>query len=61
MNKNYYIFTDKDDPQIEILDTYLEDYINENFGEYTLILSETSDSFLINEEYDRYMVMEYDF
>ncbi len=61
MNKNYYIFTDKNDPQIEILDTYLEDYINENFGEYTLILSETSDSFLINEEYDRYMVMEYDF
>ena len=61
MNKNYYIFTDKDDPQIEILDTYLEDYINENFGEYTLILSETNDSFLVNEEYNRYMVMEYDF
>ena len=48
-------------PMIEVLDTYLEDYINENFGEYTLILAENNQSFIINEENDGYMVMEYDF
>ena len=61
MDNKYYIFTDFNDPMIEVLDTYLEDYINENFGEYTLILTENNQSFIINEENDGYMVMEYDF
>jgi len=61
MDNKYYIFTDINDPMIEVLDTYLEDYINENFGEYTLILTENNQSFIINEENDGYMVMEYDF
>jgi hypothetical protein len=61
MDKKYYIFTDANDAMLENLDTSVEDYINENFSEYTLILTENNESVIINEENDGYMVMEYDF
>lgn len=61
MDNKYYIFTNANDPMLDVLDTYLEDYINENFSEYTLIFTENNESVIINEESDGYIVMEYDF
>ena len=56
--KNIFIFTDDNDFESADRD-YVEDFINENFGNYTVIISEDNQNILTNEEGDSYMVMEY--
>lgn len=47
-----------DDTHLDEYDTEFERYLNENFNDYVLILSETAKEILINAENDAYMVME---
>jgi hypothetical protein len=56
--KSIYIFTDDEDFDRADSD-YIEDYISQNFGGFTVIMSEDNNSILLSEEGDAYMVMEY--
>lgn len=56
--KSIYIYTD--DESFDRADSdYIEDYISENFGGFTVIMSEDNKNILVSEEGDAYMVMEY--
>ena len=56
--KSIYIFTDDEDFDKADSD-YIKDYISQNFGGFTVIMSEDNNSILLSEEGDSYMVMEY--
>lgn len=56
--KSIYIFTDDEDFDRADSD-YIEDYISQNFGGFTVIMSEDNNSIVLSEEGDAYMVMEY--
>lgn len=56
--KSILIYTDADNFELNESD-FLDNYINDNFGEYVVILGEDNKTVLMNEEEDAYMVMEY--
>jgi len=57
-SKAIYIFTD--DENLDVYEgDYVDNYINFNFGGYTLIMSEDNKSIIMNEEGDAFMIMEY--
>lgn len=56
--KSILIYTDADNFELNESD-FLDNYINDNFGEYVVILGEDNKTVLENEEEDAYMVMEY--
>ena len=56
--KSILIYTDADNFELNESD-FLDNYINDNFWEYVVILGEDNKTVLMNEEEDAYMVMEY--
>ncbi len=57
-NKDIFIFTDKDLTE-EYMNEWLNEYISTTFGGYTLIATEDNSNYIINEESDAYMIMEF--
>jgi len=56
--KRILIYTDEEN-YLNNESDFVDDYINENFGDYVVIMGEDNKSVLTNEEEDAYMVMEY--
>ena len=56
--KRILIYTDEEN-YLNNESDFLDNYINENFGDYVVIMGEDNKSVLMNEEEDAYMVMEY--
>ena len=56
--KSILIYTDAENFDLNEGD-FLDNYINENFGEYVVIIGENNKDILMNEEEDAFMVMEY--
>ena len=56
--KSILIYTDNDNFNLNEGD-FLDNYINQNFGEFVVILGENSKDILISEEEDAFMIMEY--
>ena len=58
MKNDIFIITDKDLTE-EYVNEWINDYINTTFGDYTLIATEDNSNYIINEEGDAYMIMEF--
>lgn len=56
--KEIFIFTN-DDKIRDLEEDFFNNYINNNFSEYALIITEDNSGFITNEENDAFMVMEY--
>jgi hypothetical protein len=56
--KEIFIFTNADDADIVESD-YVDNYINQLVGRYTVIMTEDNKGILENEESDAFMIMEY--
>ena len=56
--KSILIYTDSENFDLNEGD-FLDNYINENFGEYVVIIGENNTDILMSEEEDAFMVMEY--
>ena len=56
--KEIFIFTTEEGADIQESD-YVDNYINQLTGQYTLIMSEDNQNILENEEGDAFMIMEY--
>lgn len=56
--KEIFIFTNIDGAN-EVETEYVDNYINQLLGQYTLIMTEDNQNALINEEEDAFMIMEY--
>lgn len=56
--KEIFIFTNIDGAN-EAETEYVDNYINQLLGRYTLIMTEDNQNALINEEEDAFMIMEY--
>jgi len=57
-SKTIYILTD--DENLDVYEgDFIDNYINRNFGDYTLIMSEDNKSVIMNEENDAFMIIEY--
>jgi hypothetical protein len=56
--KEIFIFTNADDADVVESD-YIDNYINQLVGRYTVIMTEDNKGILTNEEGDAFMIMEY--
>ena len=56
--KEIFIFTNADDADVVESD-YIDNYINQLVGRYTVIMTEDNKGILENEESDAFMIMEY--
>ena len=56
--KNVLIYTNEENFDLNESD-FLDNYINETFGGFVVIISEDNKNVLMTEEEDAYMVMEY--
>lgn len=56
--KEIFIFTNADDADVVESD-YIDNYINQLVGRYTVIMTEDNKGILENEEGDAFMIMEY--
>ena len=56
--KEIFIFTNADDADVVESD-YVDNYINQLVGRYTVIMTEDNKGILENEESDAFMIMEY--
>jgi len=56
--KEIFIFTNADDADVVESD-YIDNYINQLVGRYTVIMTEDNKGILTNEESDAFMIMEY--
>ena len=56
--KEIFIFTTEEAADIQESD-YVDNYINQLTGQYTVIMSEDNQNILENEEGDAFMIMEY--
>ena len=56
--KSILIYTDSDNFDLNEGD-FLDNYINNNFGEFVVIIGENNKDNLMTEEEDAFMVMEY--
>ena len=56
--KSILIYTDSDNFDLNEGD-FLDNYINNNFGEFVVIIGENNKDILMTEEEDAFMVMEY--
>ena len=56
--KEILIFTNEDKAK-DYEEDFFDKYINDNFGNYSMIIAENNQSIITNEEEDAFMVMEY--
>jgi hypothetical protein len=56
--KEIFIFTNEDKAK-DYEEDFFDKYINDNFGNYSMIIAENNQSIITNEEEDAFMVMEY--
>ena len=56
--KEIFIFTNEEESKYYEED-FFDRYINDNFGNYSVIIAENNQSIITNEEEDAFMVMEY--
>ena len=56
--KEIFIFTNEEESK-NYEEDFFDRYINDNFGNYSVIIAENNQSIITNEEEDAFMVMEY--